>query len=67
MGSLMWIHDQRIENILPPAMIRYAHVVVKCLEESPTNLWWKSYYAKGGKQEDLMAHIGESSTFLSKT
>jgi len=42
-----------------PAVDGYAHVVPKCLEESPTALWWKQYLAKGGKQEDLIAHVGE--------
>ena len=43
--------------------LRYAHVVVKCLEESPTALWWKSYIAKGGRHEDLLAHIEKAADY----
>ena len=43
-----------------PSVDAYAHVDVKCMEQSPTALWWKQYLAKGGKQEDLIAHVGES-------
>ena len=42
-----------------PAVDGYAHVEPKCLEGSPTALWWKQYLAKGGRQEDLIAHVGE--------
>lgn len=42
---------------------RYSHVVPKCLEDSPTNKWFMDYYAKGGKQSDLVAHIEPASDY----
>lgn len=39
---------------------RYAHVVPKCLEDSPTNKWWQEYYKSGGKQSDLAVHIEQA-------
>jgi hypothetical protein len=42
---------------MAPLRRSYAHVVPKCLEESPTNRWFQEYYAAGGKQGDLVAHI----------
>ena len=42
-----------------PSVDAYAHVDIKCMEQSPTAIWWRQYLAKGGKQEDLIAHIGE--------
>jgi hypothetical protein len=38
-------------------------VVPKCLEDSPTNKWFADYYAKGGKQGDLVAHIEPASDY----
>lgn len=32
-------------------------MVPKCLEGSPTAVWWAEYYASGGKQSDLVSHI----------
>ncbi|GAX79750.1 hypothetical protein CEUSTIGMA_g7191.t1 [Chlamydomonas eustigma] len=46
-----------------PAVDGYTHVVPKCLEDSPTAQWWKSYFAKGGKQKDLIAHIEKAADF----
>ena len=43
-----------------PSVDAYAHVDMKCMASSPTATWWKQYLAKGGKQEDLIAHVGES-------
>ncbi len=42
---------------------RYAHVVPKCLEDSPTAQWWNEYYASGGKQADLVVHIEKQADF----
>lgn len=36
---------------------RYAHVKPECLEASPTAKWWAAYYARGGKQSDLVSHM----------
>ena len=45
-----------------PSVDAYAHVDIKCMLSSPTASWWRQYLAKGGKQEDLIAHIGEWSS-----
>jgi hypothetical protein len=37
-----------------PAVDGYSHVKPECLEKSPTAKWWESYYAKGGKQGELI-------------
>ena len=47
-----------------PAVDGYAHAPPKCLEESPTALWWKQYLAKGRRQEDLFAYVGEWASSL---
>ncbi|KAL6759794.1 hypothetical protein V8C86DRAFT_1786622 [Haematococcus lacustris] len=46
-----------------PAVDGYSHVVPKCLEDSPTAKWWNEYYASGGKQSDLVAHIELASDY----
>lgn len=33
------------------------------MEDSPTNKWFMEYYASGGKQEDLVAHIEPASDY----
>ncbi|KAG2499241.1 hypothetical protein HYH03_002820 [Edaphochlamys debaryana] len=46
-----------------PAIDGYAHVVPKCLEDSPTAQWWNAYYAGGGKQGDLVVHIEKQADY----
>ncbi|GLI68829.1 hypothetical protein VaNZ11_013371 [Volvox africanus] len=46
-----------------PAVDGYAHVVPKCLEDSPTAKWWAEYYASGGKQADLVVHIEKQADY----
>ncbi len=46
-----------------PAFRRYAHVVPKCLEDSPTAKWWAEYYKSGGKQSDLVVHIEKAADY----
>jgi hypothetical protein len=46
-------------SFLPPSS--YAHVNITCLETSPTALWWKAYYRRGGFQTDLLAYLEHSS------
>ncbi|MEW5303235.1 MAG: hypothetical protein WDW38_001555 [Sanguina aurantia] len=46
-----------------PAVDGYAHVLPKCLEQSPTAQWWSAYYKGGGKQQDLVVHIEKRSDY----
>ncbi|KAG1663396.1 hypothetical protein FOA52_011674 [Chlamydomonas sp. UWO 241] len=46
-----------------PAVDGYSHVDPKCLDASPTAMWWKEYYRLGFRQQDLVAHIEEMADF----
>ncbi len=35
----------------------------KCLEDSPTAKWYLDYYARGGKQTELIVHIEKGADF----
>lgn len=42
---------------------RYAHVIPSCLEQSPTNQYWKKWVESGGTPQQLVAHIERNADY----